>query len=146
MLRFIIKRHQGDAYSGLNETAFFTVDADVPELEAMLTRGGMGGPSFDAYTLTGVEILRVESAESATLPEKRCSECEGSGEILLPIPDGPDKGEMFTRECPRGCVREKPATCKRCRGAREIVVGNYGLPGDSLPETKPCPDCAGARA
>jgi hypothetical protein len=61
MLRFIVKRR---TYQGMCRdsvfTSFETVDCQVPELEAVLLRGGWGGgpdnENFDQSELVNVEV------------------------------------------------------------------------------------------
>ncbi|MCP1117008.1 hypothetical protein [Robbsia andropogonis] len=57
MIRFIIKRRSFDQHIDLNTETFYTVDCDVPELEAVLSRGGHGPSGFEMHDLFGVEIL-----------------------------------------------------------------------------------------
>lgn len=56
MLRFILKRTVSDRHSGLQSEHFETVDIDVPELQALLLRGGSGMDEYDFTQLVGVEI------------------------------------------------------------------------------------------
>lgn len=58
MLRFIIKTQYTDLHSGLARTAYFTTDVDVPEIEAVLTSGGVGESGTESHELVGVEILQ----------------------------------------------------------------------------------------
>ncbi len=57
MIRFIIKRRSLDQHIDLKTEDFYTVDCDVPELEAALSRGGHGTYGFEVHDLIGVEIL-----------------------------------------------------------------------------------------
>lgn len=65
MIRFILKRKTQDTYNEMLTDDFETVLLDVPELEALLTRGGCsnGGPGYDQTTLAGVEIVAQEKAQ-----------------------------------------------------------------------------------
>lgn len=56
MIRFILKRRVRDNVSGYDETSIHSVDIDVPELEALLSRGGSGENGFDFTALYGVEL------------------------------------------------------------------------------------------
>jgi hypothetical protein len=59
MIRFILKRSTGDGVSPDHES-FETFDADVPELERVLKRGGRGA-GHDMTHLVGVEIIGATS-------------------------------------------------------------------------------------
>lgn len=59
MLRFIVQRHEVDCGPCFERRDFFTLDIEVPQLEAMLRRGGKGEMGFDSWTLQGVEIMEV---------------------------------------------------------------------------------------
>lgn len=65
MIRFILKRRMDNSYDCVS-AHFETVDVDVPELEAMLRRGGqnIGGPGYDITELVGVEVLPPAPAQS----------------------------------------------------------------------------------
>lgn len=64
MLRFILKRRSDNSYGATSEL-LETLDLHVPELEAALTRGGMGegGPGYDLTDLVGVEIRAGDERE-----------------------------------------------------------------------------------
>jgi hypothetical protein len=64
MLRFIIQNQRQDNHIGLGLTDYYTLDIDVPELEAALTRGGHGEMGFDLHSLMGVEILAGRQPDS----------------------------------------------------------------------------------
>lgn len=57
MLRFILRRKTRDNESGLEGEGFYTIDADVPELERALGSGGIGHQGYDVTELIGVEQL-----------------------------------------------------------------------------------------
>lgn len=57
MIRFIIKRHTVDLNEGSNNEDYYTIDADVPELEACLRRGGSGEMGFERHRLIGCEVI-----------------------------------------------------------------------------------------
>lgn len=57
MLRFVIKQHDQDHNQGTDHRDYYTIDADVPELEAALRRGGTGPMGFERHELLGVELL-----------------------------------------------------------------------------------------
>ena len=61
MIRFILKRRMDNSYDCVT-AKFETVDVDVPELEALLRRGGqgVGGPGYDITELFGVEVLAAQ--------------------------------------------------------------------------------------
>jgi hypothetical protein len=48
---------------GLNRTHHFTIDADVPSVEAELLSGGRGEMGFCHTSLVGVEVLEDAPAE-----------------------------------------------------------------------------------
>jgi hypothetical protein len=60
MLRFILKRYNRD--NGHVSQILLTVDADVPELQREIQRGGYGsGPNGDDFQyaeVVGVEVLK----------------------------------------------------------------------------------------
>lgn len=58
MIRFIIKRRQDNSYDCVSSN-FETIDAECPELEQALTRGGkmVGSPGYDISELVGVRVL-----------------------------------------------------------------------------------------
>ena len=73
MFRFIIKRqiYDGACLNAL-ETYFETVDAEVPELAAVLLGGKGGGPNGDAFNIPqviGVEDLRYKASGSTAQGE-----------------------------------------------------------------------------
>lgn len=69
MLRFVLKKK---TYDGIEHRGEYlkTLDADVPELERMLTSGGYGGgpngDSFEETMLVGVEVLAEARASEKT--------------------------------------------------------------------------------
>ena len=60
MIRFILKRRVHLRGSGLKGEDFVTIDVAVPELEAMLKRGGHDDYSYDTTDLVGAELLPIE--------------------------------------------------------------------------------------
>lgn len=69
MIRFIIKRHTVDLNEGSNNEDYYTIDADVPELEACLRRGGSGEMGFERHRLIGCEVIELtHSTEVELLP------------------------------------------------------------------------------
>lgn len=65
MLRFIIQNQFQDQNVDADcWVAHYTLDADVPELEAALTRGGYSETGFDRHRLLGVEVLPAREAEA----------------------------------------------------------------------------------
>lgn len=74
MLRFIIERRMDNSYGAVTKH-YETVDLDVPELERLLTGGGMGqgGPGYDLRDLFAVEVLTAAEtapSEPGELPEE----------------------------------------------------------------------------
>ena len=57
MLRFILQRSHQDEHNGASGTTWETFDCDVPNLEAMLKRGGRSEGGHDLTHMVGVEIL-----------------------------------------------------------------------------------------
>ena len=57
MLRIILERHELDQHSGMERNDVYTLDLDIPELEAALTRGGRGDSGFEVHRLIGVDVL-----------------------------------------------------------------------------------------
>ena len=67
MIRFILKRRFVDTHIDMGEIeTFLTVDADVPELEALLSSGGHGNGGFDFTGLVGCEVLPAKTEEVAS--------------------------------------------------------------------------------
>lgn len=57
MIRFIMKKiiELGD---GAPHNSFYTIDADVPDLEAAMKSGGFsGGASYEIHSILGCEVL-----------------------------------------------------------------------------------------
>lgn len=57
MLRFILRNKRRDSCNGLETDGLYTLDIDVPELEAALCRGGSGESGYDYHELEGVEVV-----------------------------------------------------------------------------------------
>ena len=57
MIRFIVECHEMQYGPGIDRRDFVTLDVDLPELEAMLLRGGKGEGGFESWRLLGAEIL-----------------------------------------------------------------------------------------
>lgn len=68
MIRFILRRDQGDGCPGNVFVTHETLDMDCPALEAMMLRGGSGPSGFDTTTLIGAE---VRPSETASLAQKQ---------------------------------------------------------------------------
>ena len=56
MVRFILKRTVCDQHTNYIHEGFETIDIDVPQLEELLNRGGLGR-GFDETKLEGVELI-----------------------------------------------------------------------------------------
>lgn len=65
MLRFIISRSTYDAVSDAHGQTFETLDADLPELERIMSSGDYGESGHDVPHLIGVELLRAAPAPPA---------------------------------------------------------------------------------
>ena len=59
MLRFIIKMSACHSFTHELFETLYTVDVDVPEIEAALTSGGQGD-GYEIHKLIGVEIITAE--------------------------------------------------------------------------------------
>ncbi|MBW0450885.1 hypothetical protein [Paraburkholderia phenoliruptrix] len=57
MIRFILKTKFRDGHNGQEGEYFKTLDLDVPELQEVLSAGGLSESSYDATQLVGVEII-----------------------------------------------------------------------------------------
>ena len=57
MLRFILRRETFYEVNQMRGGGHFTVDIDVPELEALLKSGGSGESGYDMTDLVAVEVL-----------------------------------------------------------------------------------------
>ena len=85
MLRFVLKRKTNDVYSGAVFSTVFTIDANVPDLESALDRGGYGAEQgYDLTELVGVEVLRVAPQESV----EKTGTSANSKSAPLPVGDG----------------------------------------------------------
>lgn len=58
MLRFILKTSFRNGLNGQEGESFETLDIDVPQLQAALSKGGFSEDSYEATQLVGVEMLR----------------------------------------------------------------------------------------
>lgn len=56
MIRFVLRRQRVEL--DWRSTTLETLDVDLPELEAILTRGGYGPEGCDLTELIGAEIVR----------------------------------------------------------------------------------------
>ena len=63
-IRFILRRKMRDNRSGLERQDLFTIDADVPELQAALATGGHGPDGFESTFIMGAEILPKSDTNS----------------------------------------------------------------------------------
>ena len=61
MIRFILRQTTQDVPGGMRES-YFTIDADIPELEQVLTGGGSDYEHgrFNIINLVGAGVLQVE--------------------------------------------------------------------------------------
>ena len=66
MIRFIMKRSTKDELSGATHETLHTLDVDAPEVEEVLTKGGMSQDGYDFYSLVGVEVLHPEPTKDPT--------------------------------------------------------------------------------
>lgn len=65
MIRFILIRETRDRVSGASGHDYVTIDADVPQLEEALRRGGYGEDCYDHSSLVGCEVRPApDAAES----------------------------------------------------------------------------------
>ena len=65
MIRIIIERHAFDNYLGHEQRDFVTRDVHLPEIEALLRRGGKGDYGFESWRFIGVEIIEPSEQPSA---------------------------------------------------------------------------------
>ena len=56
MLRFLVKQKTIDQIGRVEMTSWHTLDAEVPEVEAILRGGGFGESGCDVRHVIGVEI------------------------------------------------------------------------------------------
>jgi hypothetical protein len=68
MLRFILRRHMVDGNVGADDVFHFTIDAQLPDVEIALTRGGSGPMGFDHTSLVGVEVIEDAPQEVSGAP------------------------------------------------------------------------------
>jgi len=57
MIRFVVECHEMQYGPGIDRRDYVTVDVELPELEALLTRGGRGEGGFESWRLLGAEVL-----------------------------------------------------------------------------------------
>lgn len=57
MIRLIVECHEVDANVGIERKDYTTIDVELPELEALLKRGGKGPMGFESWRLVGAEVL-----------------------------------------------------------------------------------------
>ena len=57
MIRFVVECHEMQYAPGIDRRDYVTVDVQLPELEALLKRGGRGEGGFESWRLLGAEIL-----------------------------------------------------------------------------------------
>lgn len=57
MIRFILHTRIKDRYNGLEQDFLRTLDADVPDLEALLLSGGLAPDGYEVTDLAGVEVF-----------------------------------------------------------------------------------------
>ena len=57
MIRFVVECHEMQYGPGIDRRDYVTVDVELPELEALLKRGGRGEGGFGSWRLLGAEIL-----------------------------------------------------------------------------------------
>lgn len=62
MLRFVVRRRWRDSISGSSGEMLETIVADVPALEAYMTRGGHGEEGFEIGELVGVEVIKNDKS------------------------------------------------------------------------------------
>lgn len=76
MIRFILRHNRTIGREVLRD--LFTVDAEVPELERHLLRGGFdfAEERFAFVELVGVEVIEAQAAGTAPAPGPRtCAQC-----------------------------------------------------------------------
>ena len=57
MIRLVVECHEMQYGPGIDRRDYVTVDVELPELEALLKRGGRGEDGFESWRLLGAEIL-----------------------------------------------------------------------------------------
>lgn len=70
MIRFVIECHKRQYDPGIERRDYVTVDVELPELEALLKRGGHGEGGFESWRLLGAEILPANASCAAQNPAK----------------------------------------------------------------------------
>ena len=60
MIRFVVECHEMQYGPGIDRRDYVTVDVELPELEALLTRGGRGEGGFESWRLLGAEVLPAD--------------------------------------------------------------------------------------
>ena len=64
MIRFVVECHEMQYGTGIDHRDYVTVDVELPELEALLKRGGCGEGGFESWRLLGAEILPANAEVS----------------------------------------------------------------------------------
>ena len=57
MIRFICRHNWKDSISGAESHSLFTIDAEIPEIESVLTKGGFGENGYEFNECIGVEVV-----------------------------------------------------------------------------------------
>ena len=74
MIRFVVECHEMQYGPGIDRRDYVTVDVELPELEALLKRGGCGEGGFESWRLLGAEILPAnQTAKRRPLVDVRLS-------------------------------------------------------------------------
>ena len=66
MIRFVVECHEMQYGPGIDRRDYVTVDVELPELEALLKRGGRGEGGFESWRLLGAEILPANASGKPT--------------------------------------------------------------------------------
>lgn len=81
MLRFVFQVSRLDGNTGLKTKGIETIDIDVPELESVITKGGLSENSYEVHDLFGIEILTGKGvAERENAEEKQASAQQINGD------------------------------------------------------------------
>ena len=68
MIRFVVECHEMQYGPGIDRRDYVTVDVELPELEALLTRGGKAEGGFESWRLLGAEVLPADEVQRPAAP------------------------------------------------------------------------------
>lgn len=98
MIRFILKREYKPSYEmGPATSSLYTIDAECPELEAQLRRGGCGNGGWDFADVVGSELLKetAPDAPSPAVPDTRMEALIKAARAVCDLAAGGEDTELI---------------------------------------------------